>query len=45
MKDLWKILLFWFLFDSADDVEPADALEEAVIALDLDCESFDHFDF
>ena len=35
MKDLWKILLFWFLFDSADEAnELSEALCDAETSLD-----------
>ena len=38
MKDSWAILLLWFLFETDEEViEPLEALEADLTALDLEC--------
>ena len=45
MKDLLAILLFWFLFDTDEEViEPLEALEADLTALELEFDAVDYCD-
>ena len=42
MKDFWAMLLFWFLFDTDQDVvEPLEALGADLTALELELDDLD----